>query len=101
MLYDLIEKIEIVVDDYVFENMKECDPKDLGLDSRCGGPVFVNEDGIAVPKGARKYIEYYGGFEYIDNEYVEEVGPYVFYLAEDDRVADHLDTYYSSIEEVE
>jgi hypothetical protein len=46
-------------------------------------------------------MQYYGGFEYVYKEYRHEMGDYVFYLAEDDRVGGHIDSYYEQKEEVE
>lgn len=64
----------------------------IGLDPRAGKVyVFQDEQTIAVKKGHnQRSLEYYGGFEYIDEDCKFEVGDYVFY--EDcDRVLNALD----------
>lgn len=65
----------------------------IGLDPRCG-VVYVDSESIAVDKSCDRALQYYGGFEYVDKDKRVELGDYVFYLAEDDRVRDHLDRYY-------
>jgi hypothetical protein len=46
-------------------------------------------------------MQYYGGFEYVDKDYRYEMGDYVFYTVDDDRVGGHVDSYYEQKEEVE
>lgn len=96
MIYDLIEEINAQVTEYIGNNMKMCSAEDLGLDIRCGSRFYVNEDGIAVSNGNRRALEYYGGFEYIQSDCVESAGNYTFYLVEDERVRDHVETYFES-----
>jgi hypothetical protein len=36
-------------------------------------------------------LDYYGGFEYIDSDYVKTYGEYVFYSADADRVQEVLE----------
>lgn len=66
-------------------------PESIGLDDRIGS-VFVPTDFscIAVHKSKNKSIRYYGGFEYIGDKYIVEVGDYVYYSNEDSRVERHL-----------
>lgn len=86
------------MDDKVFEHIKrtmvETEVSKLGLDNRAGGYVWVDEDTIAVSKTRDGSLQYYGGFEYIDKAYRREMGDYVFYLGDDNRVRDALDRYY-------
>jgi hypothetical protein len=35
-------------------------------------------------------LEYYGGFEYVDDEYKIRMGDFIVYMNEDDRVADAI-----------
>ena len=67
---------------------------ELGLDRRAGYRLHVNEDCIVVDKDSDRTLQYYGGFEYVDKEYRIEMGDYVIYLGDDDRVRSHIDTYY-------
>ncbi len=80
--------------DYVYEECEVVKPEDLGLDRRCG-KLYMNlaEGVIAVHKDNRKSLDYYGGFEYIDDSCIEYLGDYVFYLSEHDRVAEALEFY--------
>ena len=72
--------------------MTEVKAKQLGLDPRSFyGVAYADESAIVVSKDQDRSLQYYGGFEYVDKEYRREVGDYVFYLAEDDRVREHLD----------
>ena len=72
--------------------MTEVKAKQLGLDPRSFyGVAYADESAIVVSKDQDRSLQYYGGFEYVDKDYRREVGDYVFYLAEDDRVREHLD----------
>jgi hypothetical protein len=44
-----------------------------------------------VHKEADQRLCYYGGFEYVDKYYRQELGDYVFYTAGDDRIDECLD----------
>ena len=78
--------------------MSECSdvtPEALGIDSRAGHSLRVSDDFIACPKGsAQRMLEYYGGFEYVDKEYVSEMGDWVIYSGEDSRVREHLNRFF-------
>jgi hypothetical protein len=93
-LYNLMHEINEKVEDLISEEFREVTPKDVGLDSRAGYRLFINEDYIAVSKGNRRSLDYYGGFEYVDEEHVTVLGDYVFYSADDERVQDHLDEFF-------
>lgn len=68
-------------------------PEDLGLDRRAAYRLFITDEVIAVTKNCDRTLQYYGGFEYVGKEYRQEIGDWVFYSAEDDRVGEHLDRY--------
>jgi hypothetical protein len=74
--------------------MTETSSPNLRLDPRAGYKLWVDEDTIAVSKSSDGSLQYYGGFEYVDKAYRREVGDYVFYLGDDNRVREHLDYYY-------
>jgi imidazolonepropionase-like amidohydrolase len=61
----------------------------LGLDERCG-PLVVGEDWIAVSDDGVRRLRYYGGFEYIDEEYITMLGNTTFYSIEADRVLEAM-----------
>ncbi len=94
--WEVNEKVEAIIDD-----MREVRPADLGLDKRCAYQLFIDEEYIAIQKADLKNLRYYGGFEYVSEEYVLELGEYVFYNAEDERVAGHLSEYFQDQEEKE
>ena len=79
------EKMELFVNN---EMMRVC-ASELGLDERCGY-VYVNEDCIVVQYNYTRGLEYYGGFEYVDDEYKIRMGDFIVYMNEDDRVADAI-----------
>ena len=86
--WEINQKVEAIIDE-----MREVRPDDLGLDKRCAYHLFIDEEYIAVQKSDLKNLRYYGGFEYVDEEHVLAIGDYVFYHAEDERVAGHLSEY--------
>jgi hypothetical protein len=97
---NLITEVTDTVENYVYKNMEMiyCGRENVGLDMRCG-TIFINEECIAVPKYNQGTLEYYGGFEYVDKEYRYTMGEYVFYLAEDNRVREHIERYFDRDEE--
>jgi hypothetical protein len=98
-VFDLIEDVESKTRRFVNDNMDLVPASDLGLDLRCGR-LFVNDDGIAVSKDSDRSLQYYGGFEYVDKDYRHELGEFVFYSVDDDRVREHVETFFNE-EEVE
>lgn len=74
--------------------MTEVQAHQLGLDPRAfWGYAYVDQSAIVVIKEQARTLDYYGGFEYVDKDYRREVGDYVFYLAEDDRVRGHIERF--------
>ena len=97
-LFELIDEVTELTENYVV-NMGKVNPEQLGLDNRCGS-LFVSPDCIGVYKERDRALQYYGGFEYVDSEYRHEMGDYVFYSAEDNRVRGHLEQYLNMMDEV-
>jgi hypothetical protein len=97
-LFVLLDDVSELTDNYV-ATMELVPSNRLGLDPRCG-KVFVSPDCIAVYKENARAIQYYGGFEYINDMHRYEMGDYVFYSAEDNRVRDHLEQYLNMMDEV-
>jgi hypothetical protein len=85
----LIDRVLSQVNELVELNLlseaEEVKGSDLGLDVRVGR-LWVDSEFIAVRTRSKSTLEYYGGFEYIDRDFVKVIGDYTFYLAEDDRV---------------
>lgn len=90
---DLKEEIESRVEE-IIDFYTEVQPEELGLDRRSAYRLYVNEDYIAVQNNERRTLDYYGGFEYVDSESVFTLGNYTFYSRDDDRVNEHLETYF-------
>jgi hypothetical protein len=95
-LFSLIDEVTELTDNYI-GTMKKVPAVKLGLDNRSGS-LFVSPDCIAVYKSNDRALQYYGGFEYVDTEYRHEMGEFVFYSAEDDRVQGHLQDYLNKVE---
>jgi hypothetical protein len=89
---DFIEDINDRVEQYVDRYCDKVTPEQLGLDRRAGYKLWVSNDHthIISTKDGVRVLNYYGGFEYVDTNYVSELGDYVFYSAEDSRVGDHI-----------
>ena len=66
-------------------------PQLMGLDNRCAHMLYVGPDFIAARKSDDRKLQYYGGFEYVEPEYRLDLGEFVFYSSESDRVQGHLD----------
>jgi len=94
LLHELISEINSKVDGLIDEEFREVTPKEVGLDTRAAYRLFINEDFIAVGRGNRRTLDYYGGFEYVDEEHVTVLGDMVFYSADDERVQGHLDEFF-------
>jgi len=90
-LFTLIDEVTELTDNYV-GTMEKVPAVKLGLDNRSGS-LFISPDCIAVYKGNDRALQYYGGFEYVDKEFRHEMGDFVFYSSEDDRIQGHLETY--------
>ena len=99
--YELIETIEISVEKHINKYYEQVSSgrENIGLDPRCG-IIYISEDAIAVPQYNDRTVQYYGGFEYVDKEFRKEMGNYVFYLADDERVLGHIQRFFESKEKV-
>jgi hypothetical protein len=95
-LFTLIDEVTELTDNYI-GTMEKVPAVKLGLDNRSGS-LFVSPECIAVYKSNDRALQYYGGFEYVDSEYRHEMGEFVFYSAEDDRVQGHLQDYLNKVE---
>jgi hypothetical protein len=91
---EIHNKVREILNDCVYVSSSE-----LGLDRRCGF-VYIDEDSIIVHKNDNKSIRYYGGFEYIDDGDIVEVGDFVVYTNNNSRVENCLEHYFESQEEL-
>lgn len=86
---EMVDKANSVVEQFIQENMKPASAEELGLDERSFyDEVYVSNEYIAAGIDSNRSLQYYGGFEYVDEENRTQVGEYVFYSADSDRVAD-------------
>lgn len=71
------------LDESISRSVTSHPPSTAGLDFRCG-TIYRGEDFLATKH--RRSLDYYGGFEYIDPEYITVVGEWTLYSIEHDRV---------------
>ena len=95
---ELIDEVTELSENYI-ATMGKVPANQLGLDPRCG-KLFVSPDCIAVYKENDRGLQYYGGFEYVNEAYRNPIGDYVFYSALDGRVQDALEHYLNIMDEV-
>ena len=98
-MHTIMNVMNGMVETFIDEKFQLVTPKEIGLDDRSSYQLFINEDYIAVGKGSRRTLDYYGGFEYVDEEHVTVLGNYVFYSSDDERVQGHLDEFFMQKEE--
>jgi len=91
-MQSLINEINQRVEIYV-GGLTQVTGADLGLDERVGRVWTDGHEGIVVHRDADRRLQYYGGFEYVDEYYRQELGDYVFYMQGEDRVDECLDHY--------
>ena len=97
-MWELQEQIRNLVDKY-FEDSGavRVSAEAVGLDHRAGYVFVSTEEGwIAAVAGNVRSLEYYGGFEYVDDKL--SVGEMTFYSSDSSRVADALE-YYNALQE--
>ena len=97
-LFELIDNVTELTDTFV-GGMVKVNPEQLGLDNRCGS-LFVTPDCIGTYKERDRALQYYGGFEYVNDMDRHEMGDYVFYSREATRVDEALEFYLNKMEEV-
>ena len=93
-IYNIKQVLNEMVEQLIDEEFRVVKSLEVGLDNRSAYQLFINEDHIAVRKSDRRSLDYYGGFEYVDEEHVTVLGDMVFYSADDERVQDHLDEFF-------
>ena len=93
MFYELDSRVADIIENYIDTECKVGDREKTGLDPRAfQGKFFYNNDCVVVTLGMNRSLRYYGGFEYIDEEYVRQYGDYVIYSAEHERVRDVIES---------
>jgi hypothetical protein len=97
---DMIDAINEVVERNIRINFTQVPATDLGLDIRCGRVMIdLADEVIAVPNHNIRSLDYYGGFEYInEGEGRVTVGDWTFFTSDNDRVQDCFEAVRDSIE---
>lgn len=73
--------------------------KDIGLDERVGKVyIDLNDRLIIVHKSTQNKLNYYGGFEYVNDGHIVYLGQYIMYSAESDRVAKSIEIFEADME---
>jgi hypothetical protein len=98
-MWELKQDIEKLVEQYLEDsNAIELSGNQLGLDDRAGHNILISEEErwIAVcGESAVRQIEYYGGFEYINDDAKTTIGEYTLYCDDSSRVEEALDYFLS------
>ena len=89
-LYEAEERMYDIAEELI-DSMTKIKPVECGLDARSGYRLYISEEAIAVLKSGVGPLDYYGGFEYVGADDKCEIGGYVFYKADSDRIRDHID----------
>lgn len=91
---EMLDTIQTVVYNNIYNKTQQTSARALGLDDRAAQILFVDQDYVIVPEVNRRNLDYYGGFEYVDSCFVQVIGGFVFYSANDARVKECLDVYF-------
>lgn len=82
--------------DSIVKQMDLISADQCGLDIRAGR-LYISREGIVVRNSNRRTLNYYGGFEYVDEDYVHTLGDYTFYNTDDERVLNAVAYYMSQV----
>lgn len=90
-IYELYEQVNEQVEEYMADQgAHTVRPEQLGLDERAGHSLRVAHEWIAVKTHHAGSLDYYGGFEYVEDDFKIVLGEWIFYLDEDERVYEHI-----------
>jgi hypothetical protein len=96
---DLASDIDSMVTGLLKENYTLVSPRDLGLDGRCPGDIWIHDTGIVIKLCDKRPMEYFGGLEYVAPECVTVLGSYVEYSSEDCLIRNLLNDWEESFQE--
>jgi len=94
-LSTLVDDLNNRFQEWLEANTEHCSAEKLGLDRRAGN-VYVSDEGVIIEKHNRRSFDYYGGGEYVADEYRASIGDYEVYYADDDRVMGWIENYHNS-----
>ena len=100
-MWELQDKIDNLIDQYLEDSdAVRVSAEAVGLDHRAGYVFVSTEEGwIAAVAGNVRSLEYYGGFEYVDDKL--SVGEMTFYSSDSSRVADAIEYYNDELQRKE
>ena len=92
-MWELQDQIDNLIDQYLEDSdAVRVSAEAVGLDRRAGYVFVSTEEGwIAAVAGNVRSLEYYGGFEYVDDKL--SIGEMTFYSSDSSRVADAIEYY--------
>jgi len=98
---DMIDAVNEVVERNIRSKFNQVPASDVGLDNRCGRVLIdVVDEVIAVPNHNIRGLDYYGGFEYIEEgDGRITVGDYTFFTSDNERVRNCFKTLRESVDE--
>ena len=90
-MWELQDQIDNLIDQYLEDSdAVRVSAEAVGLDHRAGYVFVSTEEGwIAAVAGNVRSLEYYGGFEYVDDKL--SIGEMTFYSSDSSRVADAIE----------
>lgn len=79
--------------DELVQTLPQARASDCGLDPRAG-QFWVDDDaGVLIIRSNMQALKYYGGFEYVNDDYVIELAGYTIYDEQDSRVGDVIEAW--------
>ena len=86
-IQDYLDEVNDNVAAYINKNFHHVPAADIYLDDRIGRVwIFPDERMVAVERGhSQRMLEYYGGFEYIEDEFKVTIGNWVIYKSENEN----------------
>ena len=92
-MWELEEQVRWMVEQYIEDaSAVRVSADAVGLDIRAGF-VFVSTEEEWIATSNTRSLEYYGGFEYVDQKDRTILGKYTFYDDGSDRVDECIDYY--------
>jgi hypothetical protein len=93
---DILHFVKCFTSTFVTENCKEITHKQIGIDERSYGKIWITIENDYII--TQNLSEYYSGFSYVPSDCKFKLGDYMFYSAEDSRIAGHIDEYLTYVE---
>ena len=85
MINDILETAVQAINEAIEQHGAEVTGADLGLDPRALHRGHIVDDVLIVRKSADRNLQYYGGFEYVEDAARTTIGDYVIYAREGDE----------------